>query len=361
MRHLLCRDFWDADAVRDDVREYVVEHPHDQEAVLVVDETGDVKKGVHTVGVQRQYTGTAGRIEKLPGRRLPCLCGCRGHAAVDRELRVPRPWNCDQDRCPAAGLGENILFATKPEPARTMIERFLDAGHHVDWIAGDEVYGGNPKLRSAMEERGLGYVLAVACAAEAATKAGKFRVDRMRTFCRRAPDRVGCPAPARDAGHGPCSERARTAGVAPLPGRDHDGHGLLPLFDGQVQFGGGTPGSTARTRRAGPATGRRCGPGTVGRRSAVAWPTSAAVRASCPSVTAVPAQPIARPSDLHVPRAKIISRSRSTFDTRPEVSMFMGTFQGLWPWGPSTDRALGDEPVDERRGRRDAQQDDQQA
>ncbi|MFD7447066.1 IS701 family transposase [Streptomyces sp. NPDC059909] len=187
MQHLLCRASWDTDAVRDDVREYVVEHLHDEEAVLVVDETGDVKKGVHTVGVQRQYTGTAGRIENSQVAVYPVYAGARGHAAVDRELYVPRSWTCDPDRCRAAGLGEDIAFATKPELARTMIERFLDAGHRVGWVAGDEVYGGNPKLRSALEERGLGYVLAVACSAEVTTRAGKFRAD---TLAAKAPKRA---------------------------------------------------------------------------------------------------------------------------------------------------------------------------
>jgi SRSO17 transposase len=179
MQHLLSRASWDADAVRDDVREYVVEHLHDQEAVLVVDETGDLKKGVHTVGVQRQYTGTAGRIENSQVAVYLVYAGARGHAAVDRELYVPRSWTCDQDRCKAAGLGEDIVFATKPELAHTMIERFLDAGHRVGWVAGDEVYGGNPKLRSALEERGQGYVLAVACSSEVTTRAGKFRADTL--------------------------------------------------------------------------------------------------------------------------------------------------------------------------------------
>lgn len=89
MQHLLCRASWDADAVRDDVREYVVEHLHDEAAVLVVDETGDVKKGTHTVGVQRQYTGTAGRIENSQVAVYLVYAGMRGHAAVDRELYVP--------------------------------------------------------------------------------------------------------------------------------------------------------------------------------------------------------------------------------------------------------------------------------
>ncbi|MFF7903853.1 IS701 family transposase [Streptomyces sp. NPDC007920] len=179
MQHLLCRAVWDADAVRDDVREYVVEHLYDDAAVLVVDETGDVKKGTQTVAVQRQYTGTAGRIENAQVAVYLVYAGERGHAAVDRELYIPRSWTCDPDRCQAAGLGEDTVFATKPELARTMIERFLDAGHHVGWVTGDEVYGGNPTLRTALAERGIGYVLAVACSAEVPTQAGKFRADRL--------------------------------------------------------------------------------------------------------------------------------------------------------------------------------------
>ncbi|MCW2879088.1 MAG: insA [Sphaerisporangium sp.] len=179
MQHLLCRAAWDAEAVRDDVREYVVEHLHDEAAVLVVDETGDVKKGTHTVGVQRQYTGTAGRIENSQVAVYLVYAGERGHAAVDRELYIPRSWTCDPDRCRAAGLGEDTVFATKPELARVMIERFLDTGHRVGWVTGDEVYGGNPKLRSALEKRGIGYVLAVACTAEMTTAAGTFRADAL--------------------------------------------------------------------------------------------------------------------------------------------------------------------------------------
>lgn len=106
MQHLLCRASWDAEAIRDDVREYVVEHLHDEAAVLVVDETGDVKKGAHTVGVQRQCTGTAGRIEN--SQVAVCLVHAdeRGHAAVDRDLYVPRSWTSDPDRCRAAGLSD---------------------------------------------------------------------------------------------------------------------------------------------------------------------------------------------------------------------------------------------------------------
>ncbi|MGW5465110.1 IS701 family transposase [Streptomyces sp. NPDC003996] len=179
MQHLLGRAKWDADAVRDDVRGYVVERLHDDQAVLVVDETGDVKKGTGTVGVQRQYTGTAGRIENAQVAVYLVYAGRRGHAAVDRELYVPRSWTADHDRCRAAGLPEETSFATKPELATRMVTRFLDADHRAAWVAADEVYGGNPHLRTALEERGTGYVLAVACWHEVTTGAGKFRADAL--------------------------------------------------------------------------------------------------------------------------------------------------------------------------------------
>lgn len=221
MQHLLCRAVWDADAVRDDVREYVVEHLHDEAAVLVVDETGDVKKGTHTVAVQRQYTGTAGRIENSQVAVYLVYAGARGHAAVDRELYIPRSWTCDPDRCRAAGLGEDTVFATKPELARTMIERFLDAGHHVGWVTGDEVYGGNPKLRTTLQERGIGYVLAVACSAEVSTGAGKFRADALAA---RLPKRAWQKL---SAGHGAKGHRFYDWAVIDLadPGPGH--HHLL--------------------------------------------------------------------------------------------------------------------------------------
>lgn len=187
MQHLLGRAKWEADQVRDDVRGDVVEHLHDDQAVLVVDETGDVKKGTGTVGVQRQYTGTAGRIENAQVAVYLVYAGRRGHAAVDRELYVPRSWTADPDRCRTAGLGEETGFATKPELAAHMVARFLDVGHRAAWVAGDEVYGGNPKLLTAPEERRTGYVLAVACSHEVTTGAGKFRAD---TLAKKVPKRA---------------------------------------------------------------------------------------------------------------------------------------------------------------------------
>jgi SRSO17 transposase len=162
MQHLLARAVWDAEAVRDDLRGYVVDHLADPGAVLVVDETGDVKKGTHTVGVQRQYTGTAGRIENAQVGVYLVYAATRGHAFIDRALYLPQSWTTDADRCGAAGVPAEIRFATKPALAAEMIGRALDAGVPAAWVAGDEVYGNDPKLRADLHKRGVGYVLAVA-------------------------------------------------------------------------------------------------------------------------------------------------------------------------------------------------------
>src|SRR5215203_1030842 len=163
MQHLLGRAVWDADALRDDVRGYLTEHLGDPEAVLVVDETGDLKKGTGTVGVQRQYTGTAGRIENAQVAVYLVYATDAGHGVVDRELYLPRAWTNDPERLQAAGVPDQVGFATKPKLATTMITRALDAGVPAAWVAGDEVYGVNPGLRAELEARGVGYVLAVAC------------------------------------------------------------------------------------------------------------------------------------------------------------------------------------------------------
>ena len=148
--------------VRDDLRGYVVDHLGDPGAVLVVDETGDLKKGAHTVGVQRQYTGTAGRIENAQVAVYLAYAAPAGHAFIDRALYLPRSWTDDPDRCAAAGVPDEVGFATKPALAAAMIARALDAGTPASWVAGDEVYGDDPRLRADLQDRGIGYVLAVA-------------------------------------------------------------------------------------------------------------------------------------------------------------------------------------------------------
>jgi SRSO17 transposase len=163
MQDLLSRAVWDADAVRDDVRETAVEHLGREDAMLVVDETGDVKKGEHTAGVQRQYTGTAGRIENAQVGVFLTYTTKTGHTLIDRELYVPASWTEDPDRCADAGIPAETGFATKTELAGRMIVRALDGGVPAGWVAGDEVYGASSALRGELEDRGVGYVLAVAC------------------------------------------------------------------------------------------------------------------------------------------------------------------------------------------------------
>jgi SRSO17 transposase len=119
MRHLLSRAAWDADAVRDDVRAIAVEHLGSDDAMLVVDETGDVKKGEHTVGVQRHYTGTAGRIENAQVGVFLTYTTKTGHTLIDRELCLPVSWTENADRCAQAGIPDGTGFATKPNwPSR---------------------------------------------------------------------------------------------------------------------------------------------------------------------------------------------------------------------------------------------------
>ena len=179
MQHLLSAARWDADAIRDDVREYVVEHLGDPGAVLVADETGDVKKGTGTAGVQRQYSGTAGRIENCQVAVYLTYASAAGHALIDRELYLPGSWTGDAARCQQAGVPAGTVFATKPALARQMIARALDAGTPARWVAADEVYGGDPGLRADLENRGLGYVLAVAKSHPVSTAAGKHRADQL--------------------------------------------------------------------------------------------------------------------------------------------------------------------------------------
>ena len=163
VQHLLERAQWQADAARDVLRGYVVEQLGDVDGVLIVDETGFIKKGRHSAGVQRQYSGTAGRIENSQIGVFLCYAGDGGSAFIDRELYVPRQWSDDRQRCEAAGIPATVGFATKPELARSMLERALDAGVPCGWVTGDAVYGGDRRLRRWLELREQAFVLAVAC------------------------------------------------------------------------------------------------------------------------------------------------------------------------------------------------------
>jgi len=141
VQRLLATYEWDADAVRDDLQAYVVEHLGDSPAVLVVDETGFLKKGRKSVGVQRQYSGTAGRIENCQIGVFLAYASPRGHAFVDRELYLPQEWADDQARRRDAGVPAEVAFQTKPQLARTMLERALAHELPARWVTADEVYG----------------------------------------------------------------------------------------------------------------------------------------------------------------------------------------------------------------------------
>jgi SRSO17 transposase len=180
LQHLLARASWDADAVRDDLRDYVVDAFGDRGAILVVDETGDVKKGTHSVGVQRQYSGTAGRIENSQVAVYLTYAAPRGHALIDRALYLPRSWADDDERAAGAGIpNEQRDFATKPTLAAALIDRAVAAGVPAAWVAGDEVYGADPRLRARVRAHRLGYVVAVAANRRVPTDAGPIRVDAL--------------------------------------------------------------------------------------------------------------------------------------------------------------------------------------
>jgi SRSO17 transposase len=161
VQHLLGRAAWDADAVRDDLRAYVVEHLGHADVVLVVDETGFLKKGTHSAGVWRQYSGTAGRIENCQIGVFLAYAAPAGRAFLDRELYLPAVWTEDLVRRADAGVPEAVAFQTKPQLAQVMLERALAAGVPAAWVTGDEVYGGDRRLRLWLEERGQPFVLAV--------------------------------------------------------------------------------------------------------------------------------------------------------------------------------------------------------
>jgi SRSO17 transposase len=161
MQRLMSTADWDPDLVRDDLRAYVVEHLGDPAAVLVVDETGFPKKGITSVGVQRQYSGTAGKVDNCQLGVFLAYASPRGRAFIDRELYLPRSWTSDPARCRAARVPEEVGFRTKPQLARVMLERALDTGVPASWVTADEVYGGDPALRVWLEDRSMSYVLAV--------------------------------------------------------------------------------------------------------------------------------------------------------------------------------------------------------
>jgi SRSO17 transposase len=164
VQDFLARAHWDADLVRDDLRVYVVDHLGDAQAVLVLDETGFLKKGDKSCGVQRQYSGTAGRIENCQIGVFLGYASRYGQALIDRALYLPESWTADPQRRAAAGVPETITFATKPKLGRALLERAFATGVPCAWVVGDSVYGADHALRRCIESHGRGYVMAVTSA-----------------------------------------------------------------------------------------------------------------------------------------------------------------------------------------------------
>jgi SRSO17 transposase len=162
MQRFLSEAVWDHDGLLSDVRDWALGHLGERDAILVIDETGDLKKGSRTVGVQRQYTGTAGRIENAQVAVYLTYASTAGHTLMDRALYLPKSWTGDDARRADAGVPAEVEFATKPALATRMIRTAQAAGIPAAWVAGDEVYGGDSKLRRDVIALRLGYVLAVA-------------------------------------------------------------------------------------------------------------------------------------------------------------------------------------------------------
>jgi SRSO17 transposase len=160
-QHLLGRADWHPDNLRDRLCSYVTDHLADADAVGVIDETGFLKKGTHSAGVARQYSGTAGKIENCQIGVFLAYASPHGHTLLDRELYLPKEWTDDRQRCRRAGIPDERAFATKPALAQQILQRNFDAGLKLAWVTGDCIYGDDRTLRQWLESRPQPYVLAV--------------------------------------------------------------------------------------------------------------------------------------------------------------------------------------------------------
>jgi SRSO17 transposase len=199
MQRLLRTADWNADTVRNELRSYVVERLGPG-GVLIVDETGFVKKGTRSAGVARQYTGTTGKIDNCQIGVFLAYATPTGRALIDRELYLPHAWTDDRDRARAAGIGEDVGFATKPELARRMLTRALDAGVPAGWLTADEIYGQDKRLRVWCEQHGLPYVLATRSNDAVATV--DWRQRRVRALIAEVPAEAWARRSAGAGGHG---------------------------------------------------------------------------------------------------------------------------------------------------------------
>jgi SRSO17 transposase len=220
MQRLLRWADWDVDGVRDDLRAYVAEQLGEPDGVLIADETGFLKKGSKSAGVQRQYSGTAGRTENCQVGVFLAYASSRGHALIDRELYLPASWTDDRDRCRAAGIPDDVEFTTKARLAQAMIARALDAGVPFAWFTADEIYGQAKYLRAWLEDHGVSYVMAIRRTDTFTMAAGEQRADALiAALGARSWQRLSAGAGA----HGPRDYHwARiTIPSATTPGRTH--------------------------------------------------------------------------------------------------------------------------------------------
>jgi SRSO17 transposase len=201
MQALLCSPCWDRDAVRDDVRDYVVERIGDPDGVLIADETGFAKKGTRSAGVQRQYSGTLGRTDNCQIGVFLCYATGKGRALIDRELYLPVSWTDDRVRCRSAAIPDEVGFATKPRQARAMLERAVAGGVPFAWFTADEAYGQNPGLRDWLEQQDIAYVMATRRDDEVA--AGLYTTLRVDVLIGKLPAGAWKRRSCGDGAHGP--------------------------------------------------------------------------------------------------------------------------------------------------------------
>jgi SRSO17 transposase len=224
---ILGRGRWDADALRDIVRDYALETLADEDAVLVIDETGFLKQGKASCGVARQYTGSAGKITNCQIGVLASYVSRRGHAFVDRALYLPREWTDDPERLKAAHVPDEMGFATKPQIARRMIARTVDAKMPFSFVAADSVYG-TGEIETMLRRAGKGYVLGVAAnhvfhswgkKQLVGGSAAKIAQNLPKSAWRRAKEQKVCACTTGPISNWPISMPANTTAPSPESGR----------------------------------------------------------------------------------------------------------------------------------------------
>ncbi|MFC4034605.1 IS701 family transposase [Streptomyces polygonati] len=161
LQHLLAGAKWQPDDIRDDLQKYVADTLGEDSGVLIIDDTGFIKKGTTSAGVQRQYSGTAGRTENCQIGVFAAYASSRGRVLVDRDLYLPKSWAEDRERCRAAKVPDERAFATKGELARHIVLRCLASPLPITWVTADAAYGQESRFRRMLEQSGVGYVLAV--------------------------------------------------------------------------------------------------------------------------------------------------------------------------------------------------------